>query len=468
MSLWEEGLFNEQSGQAGQGMFHVKRVAPHVLLIHPWITDFAAYNFWVRPLGLLSLASLLRQHGFRVTLIDCLDSVAAKKTYGDGKFRKTPLTKPVPLKSIPRNYSQYGVDEGDLLARFASLESPDVIGVTSGMTYWYPGVFRIIQLARERFESAPILLGGIYATLCYDHATRLAGADWVVKGRDEEQMLSLFSRLTGWEPVKTSPSDGGDRNAPAGHQLYPAFDLYAQPEFICMRTSRGCPFHCPYCASPILSGAFEQKDPMDVLREIEFWTARVGVRNIAFYDDALLVGAERFVVPLLRAWARKGIPCNFHVPNGLHVREISGEVADLLLQSGFRTIRLGLESSAEKLQQETGGKVNNQEFRDAVQSLRRAGYTGQEIGVYIMVGLPGQRTEEVEESIAFVQEAGARPILTEYSPIPGTPLFEKAVKMSPFDLQGEPLCQNNSLLPCRWEGLTIEDFRHLKGLLRKG
>jgi radical SAM superfamily enzyme YgiQ (UPF0313 family) len=129
---------------------------------------------------------------------------------------------------------------------------------------------------------------------------------------------------------------------------------------------------------------------------------------------------------------------------------------------------LGLETSVERLQQETGGKVNNQEFRDAVRSLRRAGYTGQEIGAYIMAGLPGQRTEEVEESIAFVQEVGARPILTEYSPIPGTPLFEKAVKMSPFDLQGEPLYHNNSLLPCRWNGLTLEDYRHLKGLLRRG
>ena len=446
-------------------MFHVKRVAPHVLLINPWITDFAAYNFWIRPLGLLSLASLLRHHGFRVTLADCLDSLATKKTYGDGKFRKIPLTKPSPLRSIPRNYSQYGVDEGDLLAQLSSFDRPDVIGVTSGMTYWYPGVFRTIQLARERFEGTPILLGGIYATLCYDHATRLSGADGIVKGRDEEEMLSLFSRLTGWEPVETNSSD---REAPGGHHLYPAFDLYAQPEFICMTTSRGCPFHCPYCAGPILSGAFERKNPMDVLREIEFWTARLGIRNIAFYDDALLVEAERFVVPLLRAWVKKGIPCNFHVPNGLHVRGISGEVADLLFQSGFRTIRLGLETSVERLQQETGGKVNNQEFRDAVRSLKRAGYTGQEIGVYIMAGLPGQGTEEVEESIAFVQEVGARPILTEYSPIPGTPLFEKAVKMSPFDLQGEPLYHNNSLLPCRWNGLTLEDYRHLKGLLRRG
>ena len=54
-------------------MFHVKQSTPHILLINPWITDFAAYNLWIRPLGLLYIASLLRENGFRVTLIDCLD-----------------------------------------------------------------------------------------------------------------------------------------------------------------------------------------------------------------------------------------------------------------------------------------------------------------------------------------------------------------------------------------------------------
>jgi hypothetical protein len=113
-------------------------------------------------------------------------------------------------------------------------------------------------------------------------------------------------------------------------------------------------------------------------------------------------------------------------------------------------------------QRETGGKVDNREFQRAVRNLKRAGYGGEEIGVYLMAGLPGQRVEEVEESIALVQESGAKPLLVEYSPIPGTPMFEQAKKMSPFDLENEPLFHNNSLFPCRWEGFSWEDFRKLK------
>src|SRR4030043_1714680 len=113
-------------------MFHVKHSLPHTLLINPWITDFAAYNFWIKPLGLLCLAGLLRLNDFRVTLIDCLDSTERRKEYGDGKFFKTRIDNPLPLKSIPRNYSQYGIPEEMLLKRLSFLEEkPDVIGITS-------------------------------------------------------------------------------------------------------------------------------------------------------------------------------------------------------------------------------------------------------------------------------------------------------------------------------------------------
>jgi hypothetical protein len=72
-----------------------------------------------------------------------------------------------------------------------------------------------------------------------------------------------------------------------------------------------------------------------------------------------------------------------------------------------------------------------------------------------------------KESIAFVRETGAKPILIEYSPIPHTPLFEKAKQMSSYDLEKEPLFHNNSILPCQWDGFTLADFRRLKEDLRR-
>ena len=43
------------------------------------------------------------------------------------------------------------------------------------MTYWYPGVFKLIEITRKFFKEVPIILGGIYATLCYEHAKNIQG-----------------------------------------------------------------------------------------------------------------------------------------------------------------------------------------------------------------------------------------------------------------------------------------------------
>jgi radical SAM superfamily enzyme YgiQ (UPF0313 family) len=442
-------------------MFHVKQYSPHILLINPWIADFAAYNLWIKPLGLLYIASLLRENGFRVTLIDCLDFNIKTKRYGDGKFLKTKIEKPFPLKSIPRNYSRYGIPEEMLLKRLSYIEEkPDLIGITSGMTYWYPGVFKLIEITRKFFKKVPIILGGIYAALCYEHAKKYSGVDIVFNGRVELEVLKFIEDLTG-SKLRTP-------NSELRTDIYPAFDLYPNIYYVCILSSRGCPFRCTYCASPILSIGFVRRDSIKVVEEIEYWTKKYHVKNIAFYDDALLVDPSKYIIPILREIIGRGIQCNFHTPNGLHIKEIDEEVANLLFQVGFKTIRLGFETSNEETQIETGGKVDNQELQRAIKYLRKVGYMSEEIGVYVMAGLPGQRVEEVEESIAYVRETGAKPMLVEYSPIPHTPLFEKAKKMSQFDIENEPLYHNNSILPCQWKDFTLKDYKRVKEELKSG
>lgn len=394
-------------------------------------------------------------------MIDCLDFYSKTKKYGDGNFFKTRIEKPAPLKLIPRHYGQYGIPEEILLKRLLLLEEkPDLIGITSGMTYWYPGVFKLIEITKNIFKEVPVILGGIYATLCYDHAQKHSGADMVFKGGNEREVVKLISELTCFN-LRTP-------NHELRTDIYPAFDLYPRLDYVCIATSRGCPLRCTYCASHLLAGGFYRRDPIDVADEIEYWTAQFQLHNIAFYDDALLIEPSHHFVPMMKELLRKEIECYFHAPNALHIRAIDEEVATLLYQGQFKTIRLGFETSVEKNQIETGGKVTNQELQRSIQCLKKAGYLGKEIGIYIMAGLPGQRVGEVRESVAFVKEAGAEPILVEYSPIPHTSLFEEAKECSPFDLENEPLFHNNTIFPCRWEGFTLTDFRRLKENLRRG
>jgi len=146
---------------------------------------------------------------------------------------------------------------------------------------------------------------------------------------------------------------------------------------------------------------------------------------------------------------------------------MDASLASLMFRAGFKTIRFGFETASFRRQTDTGGKVTNEETRDAVACLLGAGYRREEIGVYILCGLPGQTASEVRGSIEFARSCGGRPVITEFSPIPGTPIWEEAVHASPYDIEEEPLYHNNTILPCRGKAFTYGMYQELKNLARK-
>ena len=440
-------------------------------MINPWIYDFAAYDFWLKPIGLLYLGGLLRQNGHRIHFIDCLDPYhpampkgsrrqPLRHSYGDGKFFRQVIPTPDSLKMIDRNYCRYGILPEIFINELKKHEDADIVLITSMMTYWYPGVFEAIKIIKEVLPFVPIALGGKYATLCYSHAVNFSGADYVIAGSGEKQVLRLLQKLFNEEPVFT-PDENNLDSLP-----YPAFDLIRKIEQLPLITSVGCPYRCSYCSSHILNDKFQQRDPVKVADEIQYWQKESGVFNFSFYDDALLVKPHEMIMPMLKEVKKRKLSCQFHCPNGLHLREINKELSELLYNSGFKTIRFGFETSDLNRQIKTGGKVKNEELRLAVSHLKNAGYKTGEIGIYLLCGIPGQSAEEVEKSMEFVRECGAKPVLAEYSPIPGTKMWDEAVACSPFDIQTEPLYHNNSLLPCRNNDFSFAAYAELKKKLK--
>lgn len=446
-------------------------MAKRILLINPWIHDFAAYDFWIKPLGLLYLGGLLRRNHHQVYYLDCLDpyhpsmmddgrKMPRRRSGGDGKFFRQMIPKPDALRMMPKNYCRYGILPDVFSQELHRYTDVDLILVTSMMTYWYPGVFEVIGLVKKAMPSVPVVLGGKYATLCYNHAVEFSGADYVLAGEGEDIILQFMQNIFNEKPVFSPGANLLDSRP------YPAFDLIANPQQLPIITSQGCPYKCSYCCSPVLYDSFNRRDPFKVVDEIEYWQKNLGVVNFSFYDDALLVNPSDMIIPLLEEISRRHLSCRFHCPNGLHLREITKELSESLFRGGFKTIRFGFETSNCSRQKTTGGKVKNEELRTAVGHLKNAGYTADDIGIYLLCGLPGQKAGEVMDSIDFVKDCGARPILAEYSPIPGTPMWEDAALRSCFDITAEPLYHNNSLLPCRSEDFSFDVYEALKKTLK--
>jgi len=320
------------------------------------------------------------------------------------------------------------------------------------MTYWYPGVREAILMATRVHPGIPVILGGIYARLCRDHAVTNSGADTVVSDHGVE---SLWVALNEYG-ISGQPSYPNTQSTP-----YPAFDLLTMIDYVCIMTSSGCPYRCQYCASHFLYPEFCKREPDEVIEEIVYWHRRFAVQDFAFYDDAFLAASETHAGPILEGLARLDLDLRFHTPNALHVREITGEIARLMRRTGFKTIRLGLETSDMKFHRELDNKVSPGDFERAMVHLQQAGFPPHHIGVYILIGLPEQRVESIVDTIHFVGAHGGVPYLSEYSPIPHTPLWEKAVASSQYDILSDPLFHNNTLLPC-WDEERKRELPRLK------
>ncbi len=414
------------------------------LLVNPWIADFAAYNFWVRPLGLYQLAKWLDGLGAEPILLDCLSPFPAP-----GKFKRKPVPLPIRQKlPIKRGFARYGIGRQEFRARLKAAAPFDAVFVTSVMSYWYPGVKWVVEEIRRQAGNVPIILGGIYATLWKEHAQRSLDVDLVCAGPLEGNKERI-RRFLGLGEIKRP------------ERPWYRLGFWDRAGYGAVRTATGCPFRCTYCASRLVSGPFMPQKREEVLEEIVFlWKS--GARQVAFYDDALLVDFSKRLGPLLEELEGLGVDVWFHTPNGLHARFLDFNVARRLVSSGFKSVRLSLETVDRNRQESTGGKVTSMDLERAIGNLLEAGMKRKSIGVYLLVGLPGQDLDEVEESVRYVKGLGVRPYLAEFSPIPGTVEWQRLKEKGMVSDAMDPILTNNTIFFRLFSGYDIERFRALK------
>jgi radical SAM superfamily enzyme YgiQ (UPF0313 family) len=161
---------------------------PRILLINPPIYDFSAYDFWLKPYGLLRVAGFLRDSA-EFALFDFLDRFDPRVPpgnyrsdhWGRGEFYSEICDKPAIFAPVRRRFRRFGLPVSTFRDFLADEGHFDVALVQTGMTYWYPGVAEVVRELRALAPTTRIVLGGVYATLCPDHARSL-GADLVSKG----------------------------------------------------------------------------------------------------------------------------------------------------------------------------------------------------------------------------------------------------------------------------------------------
>ncbi len=430
--------------------YTIGQMKPTILLVNPPIYDFTAYDFWLKPYGLLRVGGLLRGHA-DLELFDYMDrnqpdfdqALADKTTrWGCGPYTKTRVQKPKIFNKIPRFFNRFGRKKAMFCNVLRAKKHLDVVLIQTSLTYWYPGVKEVIDDVRRFHPRATIVLGGFYATCCPTHAAAL-GPDLVIQG---SALVPLFEKLQIPMPQGFTP---------------PAWELYPALTTGVIKLTSGCPFSCTYCYVPQSGQTFSTRPIDECIEEVQF-LAHCGAKNIAFYDDALLFRPENVFFPFLQRVLQKNIKVNFHTPNALHARFLTPDSAQLMVKSGVKTFYLGFESRSDAFHARAGGKVISDDLAAAVAHLRRAGADMNCVTAYEMLGHPRFAAQQLESSMRFASELGIRVMLSDFSPIPGTPDGELCSDIVNLD---EPLFHNKTAFPLLFLGL--ETVRYYKDLCRE-
>jgi len=291
---------------------------------------------------------------------------------------------------------------------------PELVAI-SVMTPLAPRAYELV----DRFQRAgsKVILGGYHPSFLPEEA--LEHADAVGIGEAEgfwPEVLDDFEKgqLKQTYRASSRPTRWG--------WPFPRRDLIEdKPYFFrnTLQTTRGCPFHCEFCAVTAFYGHSYRSRPLDEV-EVEIQGLKGGLNYLVFVDDNI-VGNKGYAKELFRRLIPYGKRWISHATLNLAK---DPELLDLSAKSGCKGLFIGFESLSEANLKEIGKSVNQvSEYEEAVKRLHDAG-----IGIEgsFVVGYEEDEISVFERLVEFVKRTkmdGAHIFIR--TPFPGTRLFNK-------------------------------------------
>lgn len=186
-------------------------------------------------------------------------------------------------------------------------------------------------------------------------------------------------------------------------------------------TTRGCPFKCNWCAKPIYGNRYNSRSPENVVNELVLLYEKYHVDYIWFCDD---------IFGLSPGWVQqfaKELKVFPHVKLKYKIQSR----ADLLLQenyvaalaeSGCDYVWMGAESGSQKILDAMDKGTTIGQIKGANALLRKYGI---HTAFFLQFGYPGEEMEDIEKTIALLNECMPDDIGISVSyPLPGTVFYE--------------------------------------------
>ena len=394
-----------------------------ILLTHSYFYRFDPKQWKARrpypPLGTLYAAALLRENGFPVSLFDtCLADQPSDI-----------------LPEIRRHQPEVLViyDDGfNYLTKMC-------------LTNMRQAAFELIETGKK--HGLTVIVSSSDST---DHYAEYLekGADFILMGEGEITLLELLGRLgsQGFDPHTIRGmafmEDGtAIRNAPRpviedlDTLPLPAWDLVNLERYrriwlenhgyfsLNIATTRGCPYHCNWCAKPIYGYRYNSRSPQHVIAEISMLVGEHRADHFWICDD--IFGLKPGWVAQFRELAgQEGLRFRYTIQSRADLILREGMAGDLAA-SGADTVWLGAESGSQKI---LDAMNKGQTVEQITGARKMLGERGVKTGLFLQFGYLGEKWEDIRMTIRMLMELMPEDVGISISyPLPGT-LFHEKVK----------------------------------------
>ncbi len=184
--------------------------------------------------------------------------------------------------------------------------------------------------------------------------------------------------------------------------------------------TRGCPFNCAWCQKIVFGRSFRPRTPELVAEEMTVLKTRYRPDFVRIVDDAM--GIDKAWVRRWRdAVLAKGAVLPYECLSRVDLMD--EEIARWLKETGCRRISFGAESGSQKvLDAMTKGST--------VEQIRRTAAICRETGIesyfYMMVGYPGETWQDLKSSVALLRQTHPDQFSTTIAyPLPGTAFYDQ-------------------------------------------
>lgn len=190
-------------------------------------------------------------------------------------------------------------------------------------------------------------------------------------------------------------------------------------------TTRGCPFNCTFCASPVNMGKkVRKRSTSNIIQEIEALIEK-GADEIHIMDDNFTFDREH-VINLCKEIINRKIKIHFCMPNGVRLDKLDKEMLVWMKKSGWYHYFFGVEVGSNEALKKIRKGITIEKIKEKIDMVKKIGFTT--TGGFIL-GLPHDTLETMQETVTAPDKLGLdMAAFGNFTPLPGTQLYKELVE----------------------------------------